>query len=191
MTANARSREKLAGQLAAVSAVAGGFGALFAIASPAWWPVPIDGTRAMIVGISILLAAGLPLIAAAAILVASRFPSAATIVRRPAAALAIAFTLMGFWYTSAPDPDALWWVVSLASLCVGVAVGGMALLLPLARPVAIVVGLAVALALAAAQVAFMLPMLAFAVPVLAIGIVVLLARASRQRAFEPSRSAAE
>ena len=184
MTANARSREKLAGQLAAVSAVAGGFGALFALAGPAWWPVPI-------VGISILLAAGLPLIAAAAILVASRFPSAATIVRRPAAALAIAFTLMGFWYTSAPDPDALWWVVSLASLCVGVAVGGMALLLPLARPVAIVVGLAVALALAAAQVAFMLPMLAFAVPVLAIGIVVLLARASRQRAFEPSRSAAE
>lgn len=179
-----RPRERLAIALARLAAGAGVLGAVFALSGAAWWPVPIDGTEAMIVGISILLAAGMPLLASLALLVESRFPVAALLVRGPATALALALALalvaMGFWYTSAPDGDATGWAVSVASLFVGVAVGGMSFLLPLSRSVAIVVGLAVALALAAAQVAMLLPALAFGVPLVAIGILVLAARSERR-----------
>ncbi len=176
-----RSREGLAISLSRLAAGAGLLGAAFAFTGSAWWPVPIDGTEAMVLGISILLAAGMPLLASLALLVESRFPVAALIVRAPATALALALVTMGFWYTSAPDGDANGWAVSVASLFVGVAVGGMSFLLPLSRPVAIVVGLAVALALAAAQVATLLPALAFAVPLVAIGVLVLAARSERRR----------
>lgn len=175
-----RPRERLAIALARLAAGAGVLGAVFALSGAAWWPVPIDGTEAMIVGISILLAAGMPLLASLALLVESRFPVAALLVRGPATALALALVTMGFWYTSAPDGDATGWSVSVASLFIGVAAGGMSFLLPLSRPVAIVVGLAVALALAAAQVAMLLPALAFAVPIVAIGILVLAARSERR-----------
>lgn len=183
-----RSRDHLAVSLARLSAGAGVLGVAFALAGPLWWPVPIDGTHAMIVGISILLAAGVPLIASLALLVESRFPVARGLVRGPATALVLALAMMGYWYTSAPDGDANWWSVSVASVFVGVAVGGMSALLPVARPVAIAVGLGVALALAAAQVAAFLPMLAFAVPILAIVVLVLDARAARRR--EPEAAAA-
>lgn len=168
-----RSTHELAIGLARLAAGAGIIGVLFAILAPALWPVPIDGTEAMIVGISILLASGLPLLAAVVLLVETRFPVATLLVRGPATALALALAAMGYWYTSAPDGDANWWAISVASLLVGVAVGGMSFLLPLSRPVAIAVGLAVALALAAAQVAAVIPMLAFALSVVAIVIVVL------------------
>lgn len=179
-----RSSDRLAVGLARLAAGAGILGAAFALAGPLWWPVPIDGTQAMIVGISILLAAGVPLSASLALLVESRFPVARSVVRGPAIALVLALAMMGYWYTSAPDGDANWWAVSVASVFVGVAVGGMSALLPVARPVAIAVGLGVALALAAAQVAAFLPMLAFAVPILAIVVVVLDARAARRREGE-------
>lgn len=184
-----RPRESLAVGLARLAAGAGILGAAFALAGPLWWPVPIDGTQAMIVGISILLAAGVPLIASLALLVESRFPVARGLVRGPAIALVLALAMMGYWYTSGPDGDANWWAVSVASVFVGVAVGGMSALLPVARPVAIAVGIGVALALAAAQVAAFLPMLAFAVPILAIVVVVLDARAERRRDAESSTAA--
>jgi len=176
-----RPRDRLAVGLARLAAGAGILGVAFALAGPLWWPVTIDGSRAMIVGISILLGAGVPLLASLALLVESRFPVARGLVRGPATALVLALAMMGYWYTSAPDGDANQWAVSVASVFVGVAVGGMSALLPVARPVAIAVGLAVALALAAAQVAAFLPMLAFAVPILAIVVVVLDARAERRR----------
>ncbi|GAA1696574.1 hypothetical protein GCM10009792_15720 [Microcella alkalica] len=178
------SRDRLAVGIARLAAGAGVLGIAFALAGPLWRPVPIDGTEAMIVGISILLAAGAPLTASLALLVEARLPVARSVVRGPAIALILALALMGYWYTSGPDGDANWWAVSVASIFVGVAVGGMSALLPVGRPVALVVGLGVALTLAAAQVAALLPTLAFAVPVLAIVVLALDARATRSRERE-------
>lgn len=184
-----RSREGLALALARLAAIAGLLGAVFALSGSTWWPVPIDSTTAMSVGISILLAACMPLLASVALLVEARFPVAALLVRGPATALALALVAMGYWYTSAPDGDANWWAVSVASLFVGVAVGATSFLLPVSRPVAIVAGLAVALALAATQVAALLPALAFGVPLVALSIVILGRRGERRGAAASEREA--
>lgn len=179
--ADRSTRDELAIALSRLAAGAGLLGAVVAVSGSAWWPVPIDGTEAMVLGISVLLAAGVPLLASLALLVESRFAVVTMLVRGPATSLSLALAAMGFWYTSAPDGGANGWAVSVASLFVGVAVGGMSFLLPLSRPVAIVVGLAVALALAASQVAMLLPALAFAVPLGAIGVLALGARSERRR----------
>lgn len=166
---------ELVAPLARLALGAGVLGLAVAVSGATWWPTPIDATRAMVIGISILLAAGLPLTAAAARLAAVRFPRIGPLVRGPATALALALSGVGLAYAAAPEG----WAggIAIASLLLGVAVGGMSFVLPLPRRIAVVVGLAVALSLAATQAATLLAALAFAVPLLAAGVLVLAARA--------------
>lgn len=163
----------LALPLARFALVAGALGAAVALTGSAWWPVPIDGTRAMGIGISILLAAALPLVAALAVLAVDRVAIAPAVVSGSAAALALALAVMALWYTGAPAGAEHAWALPLASLLLGVAVGGLSLLLPIPRPAAIVVGLAVALTLGVQLAAMLMPALAFATPLAAAALLVL------------------
>lgn len=180
----------LALPLARFALVAGVLGVAVALTGSAWWPVPIDGTQAMGVGISILLAASLPLVAAIAVLAVDRVAIAPAVVSGSAVALALALAVLGLWYTGAPAGAEHALALPLASLLLGVAVGGMSLLLPIPRSAAIVVGLAVALTLGVQLAATLLPALAFATP-LAAAVLLVLGRSSRAREkVTPRRSAA-
>ncbi|WP_169079173.1 hypothetical protein [Microcella alkalica] len=181
----ARRARALVPTLARFALVAGALGVAVALTGSAWWPVPIDGTQAMGVGISILLAAALPLVAALAVLALDRVAIAPAVVSGSAAALALALAVMALWYTGAPAGAEHAWALPLASLLLGVAVGGMSLLLPIPRSAAIVVGLAVALTLGVQLAAMLLPALAFATPLVAAALLVLGRRTGRPEVPRP------
>lgn len=176
--------------LARFALVAGALGAAVALTGSAWWPVPVDGTQAMGIGISILLAAALPLVAAVAVLALDRVAIAPAVVSGSAAALALALAVMALWYTGAPAGAEHAWALPLASLLLGVAVGGMSLLLPIPRSAAIVVGLAVALTLGVQLAAMLLPALAFATPLAAAALLVLGRRTGRPEVPRPESAPA-
>lgn len=186
----ARRARALVPTLARFALVAGALGAAVALTGSAWWPVPIDGTQAMGVGISILLAAALPLVAAVAVLALDRVAIAPAVVSGSAAALALALAVMALWYTGAPAGAEHAWALPLASLLLGVAVGGMSLLLPIPRSAAIVVGLAVALTLGVQLAAMLLPALAFATPLAAAALLVLGRRTGRPEVPRPESAPA-
>ena len=181
----ARRPRALVPTLARFALVAGALGVAVALTGPAWWPVPVDGTQAMGIGISILLAAALPLAAAVAILAVDRAAVAPAVVSGSAVALALALAVLGLWYTGAPAGSEHAWALPLASLLLGVAVGGLSLLLPIPRAAAIVVGLAVALTLGVQLAATLLPALAFATPLAAAVLLVLGRRTAAREGVAP------
>ncbi len=186
----ARRPRALVPTLARFALVTGALGVAVALTGPAWWPVSVDGTQAMGIGISILLAAALPLVAAVAALAVDRVAVAPAVVSGSAAALALALAVMALWYTGAPAGAEHAWALPLASLLLGVAVGGMSLLLPIPRSAAIVVGLAVALTLGVQLAAMLLPALAFATPLAAAALLVLGRRTGRPEVPRPESAAA-
>lgn len=175
------SRRRRAAQLLAwLSAVGGSIGVAYAFTGAAWSNGATDSTVAMGQGITISLAASIPLLAAIGLMTPSH--QASFLVWGPLYALALASIAVAIAYTGAPD----WlemgpWVIASAVLC-GVALAlWLTPRLPGQFGIRLAVGIAAGIAYAALFGLTTMPLLAFAVPV-AGAIVAAVARRGRPSA---------
>ncbi|KAA9104735.1 hypothetical protein [Microbacterium rhizomatis] len=153
--------------LAAISAVASGLGAVFAVTGSAWGPAS-DGTEAMAQGISLSLIAALPLIAAIGISAVARGRVTPLQTWGPLMLAVLAVAAVAVAYRGAPA-----WENMAAGFAVGSVLGGGAIAwwsafrLPGSVRTRVTVAVLIGVVYAAFLGILIAPMLAFILPVLA------------------------
>ncbi len=165
--------------LTGLSAIVGMFGVAYALTGAAWSAGAADGTVAMGQGITILLAAAIPLLTAVALTVSRRHGRAA--VSGPIGLVILEVTAVAVAYVSAPawDDMAPWMAVS--AIFGGGAVAWWAIPRirgPLGLRVAVGVALGVGYAVPFGTTT--IPLLAFTVPVFAVVVALVGTRSSRK-----------
>ena len=166
-------RQSLVHLLAALAAMVGGLGAVFAFTGALWSSSASDDTVAMAQGIIIMLAAGIPLVAAIGILVARRSGHPSVHLWGPLGAIALSLLAAAAAYTRSPDADAMAPGLLAASAFGGVAIGWwMIPRLRLGQTLAVTISVLTGLVYATVLGILVTPLLAFAVPFAAIGILI-------------------
>jgi hypothetical protein len=177
-------RHSLVRVLAAIAAVVGGCGIVYAFTGTHWSPVATDGTVAMGQGIMILLSAALPLLGAVGVVLASRTRYRPAHTWGPLGAMALSLTTAALAYTRAPD-----WNEMAPAFYVGSVLGGLAIAwwmaprLKFTRPLALTVSVLTGLIYASTVGVFIAPLVAFAVPFIAF---TLARRAGRSATSNPT-----
>lgn len=165
--------------LTGLSAIVGLFGVAYALTGAAWSAGAIDGTIAMGQGITILLAAAIPLLTAVALTVSQRHGRAA--VWGPIGLVILEVTAVAIAYLSAPSWEAMAPWMAVSAILGGGAVAWWTI--PRIRGplgLRIAVGVALGVGYAVLFGTTTIPMLAFTVPIFAVVVALVGTRSSRK-----------
>lgn len=169
-----RAARATARALALIAALGGALGVAYALTGSHWSPGASDGTVAMAQGITLLLVAAIPLIAAFGVWTDSRGAQPARHVWGPLVLLACALVLIAVAYTHAPEWDSMAPWFFAGSVLAGGAISWW--IIPrtrLPRVAAVIIGIFSGLLYAAFLGMMLTPLLAFTVPLL--GVLMLIA----------------
>ena len=165
--------------LTGLSAIVGLFGVAYALTGAAWSAGATDGTIAMGQGITILLAAAIPLLTAVALTVSQRHGRAA--VWGPIGLVILEVTAVAIAYLSAPSWEAMAPWMAVSAILGGGAVAWWTI--PRIRGplgLRIAVGVALGVGYAVLFGTTTIPMLAFTVPIFAVVVALVGTRSSRK-----------